>query len=117
MTLQLSGQPVLRAVQSILQIMIGAPADTSRRAQHGTRLEIVYRDLTAAGDVLIDALLREQEFSRIDFTQAEEDVLERWRLHRKTVESMAENYASTLSNWRQTLLADCLESATVRISN
>jgi hypothetical protein len=104
MTMQLSDQPVLRAVQSIPQVIIGATVDTNRPAQNRTRLEVFWRDMTAAGDLLIDALRLEQEFSKIDLTEADDDVLERWRLHRKTVKCRVEDYASAVSDWREALL-------------
>jgi len=103
MTLPLSHQPVLRAaVQSVLNGMLGAPVDTNTGTQDGNRLGVLYQEMTAAGDRLGDALRLEQEFNKIDLTQ-----LERWRLHRQTVECMAQKYASAVSNWRDALLLQC----------
>ena len=83
---------------------------------HLPRLEVAWRDMTAAGDLLIDALRLEQEFNETDPTKAEGDELERWRLHRNTVECIAEDYASAVSKWREALQVECLPQNT-RLSN
>ena len=104
------------AGQSLLKALIGAFVNRSRRAQHGTRIEVLWREMTAAGDLLIDALRLEQEFSKSDFTEVEGDVLKRLRLHRNTVECIAEDYASAVSKWREALQGECLPQDT-RLSN
>jgi hypothetical protein len=116
MTLELTDQPALRAVQSILRALIGSPEDTSRPGQR-TRLEVLWRDMTAAGDLLADVLRLEQKFNKIDLTQTDADVLDRWRLHRQTVERMAEDYVSAVSNWREALQVECQALESNRISN
>jgi len=63
--------------------------------------------MTSAGDLLINEFRLEQEFSKIDLSKADDDVLEEWRLHRKTVECMAKDYASAVSRWREALEAEC----------
>jgi len=84
--------------------MVHIPVHVSGPAQEPTRLEFLWREMTGAGDLLIEALRLEQEFGEVDLTQVEDDVLERWRLNRRAVERLAGYYASALSQWREALL-------------
>ena len=104
MTFQLTHQPVLTAFQSVLTALFGSLLERDRRAQPETRQEVLFHEMIASGDLLIDSLRLEQEVKKIDLTQAEDVILARCKLQRATVERSASDYAAAVSNWREAAL-------------
>src|SRR4051812_48249773 len=90
---------VLQAVSSHIGI---AP----RRTKNKSTAEIIWLEMTAADDLLLDALRLEQQFNKADFIHADDDTLDRWREHRESVERLARHYADAMSHWRESLQID-----------
>jgi hypothetical protein len=105
--MHLSDQPVLRAVQFLLKALIDSPLCAKKPAHGGTQIESLFRQMTATGDHLLDALRLERGFDKSCPTKADGDALERWRNHRQSVDLMARDYVSAVSTWRETLLVEC----------
>src|SRR5579871_4290763 len=102
--LSISDRPILNAVKATLDAIVG-PAPRTRRAtrQQPTKLEMLWQDMTTAGNHLQDALRIEHESTRLlDSTQREsEDYFEQWKAQRIYVERTAAKYALAVSNWRE----------------
>jgi len=102
MTIHVVEQPVFKAVQAILKAKFARPVshrDTFPNTP--ARSELLRREVTLVGDLLIDALRLECEFGKSNLTTAEDEALSQWRTCRADVERLARDYASTVARWRE----------------
>ena len=104
MTLQLANQGAVKALNSVLGAI--AQWNASGRAHHKDWIEARWLEMTAAGDLLIDAMRREQEFRKADITKGGDELLEQWRIRRSTVDRLAQDYASAVDRWLEAIHGD-----------
>ena len=102
MTTHVADHPTLRMVQAALKAMLGSGVDKNADADV-CHSEAQRREMFCAGDLLIVALRREQEFSKVNFIHAGYDVLEAWRASRRTVDERAAQYSEAVANWRESV--------------
>ena len=101
-TTHVADHPTLRIVQAVLKTVLGSGVDKNEDADV-CHSEARRRDMFCAGDLLIAALRREQEFSKVDFMRAENELLEAWRASRRIVDQRAAQYTEAVTNWRESV--------------
>jgi hypothetical protein len=70
-----------------------------------TDLDILRREMTAAGDRLLNALQLENEFTRLYSGFRRVEVLEQWREARRLVERTAEDYDRSANGYLEAVQA------------
>ena len=66
-------------------------------------VEVIFSQVTAAADLLIDALRLRQEFAESDQSQAGDEELVRFKELGTAVEQVTEDYFSLITTWRETI--------------
>lgn len=108
MRIQAAEQSVLRATQSVLTVMLGMRKPNKNEcANNQAHTAALYREMTVAGDRLLEVLRFELKFRKIDLSYATGEVLERWRICQSAVELCGEEYVAALTNWREAIVEDC----------
>jgi hypothetical protein len=108
-----SGHPALRTIQSLFRAMVEVAIPATRgpvcskahvRPTVARSGDAARSELTRVGNLLLDALRLEQEYSDyfadFDNSRPHEKQLEQWRECRRIVEQLTEDYVSIISRWR-----------------
>jgi hypothetical protein len=114
MTNHVLSQPALSGMQSVIQALLGLEAAAyskkTRRWRDAGRTEVLFKQLTATGDLLLDVLRYEQESAAINLTEANIAELEQWKECRRTADRLVGEYVAVIGDWRRAVEAGCRQT-------
>ena len=108
MAVLLANEPFLQRMQSVVRTMLGLDRSTRRSLlDDEPNVEVIFSQVAAAADLLIDALRLREEFAKLDPNLTGDEELARLRELGAAVEQLTEDYSSLIATWRETIEAGC----------